>query len=680
MTNLSTAIDDARQQAFVGRRDELARFDEIIRGQGPARVLFVHGPGGIGKTALLDQFRIRGRSAGRTPVSIDGRDVDCSAAGLAAAFDRIAGSSAPAADLLLLDGYERFGPIDSWVRSEFLPSLDAGMVVVLAGREPPSAAWRTDPGWRAVATVQPLDALSPAESIELLERAGVRQSVDVRLAKLGRGHPLTLALLADAAVAGRDVPEDFADVPDLVQTLVTQVIGEVPSEAHAAGLAVCAHAWLTTEDLLRRAVGGDAPEVWAWLDSQAFVTRGVDGLYPHDLVRDALDADLQRRSPDRYLRVHRIVHEYVMARLRHPDTVDRQLWAHHKLWLHRRSPLSSAYWMIRDHGPVAVVPGVLGDHPAVLELIERFEGQESAAVAERWLAAQPENLFVVRSPTGLASFMFQVVYPTDPSLCDADPVVRTILDYAASTSPARPGEQVWIARYFGGSAGYQHDPYGVVIGAVAGSIEWVTRPLAWSFVPSVDPEFWGPGFSYIGFTEQLVTELAGCRYTVYGVDWRRLSVDAWIDLLGERELTGATGPPPAHLLRPPPLTRAEFDAALRSALRDLHRPERLQTNRLMGSTLAHGFAGADVDRLGAAIRAGIDQIGREPRASPLQRVLDRTFVRAAPTQEAAAEVLDLAFSTYRRHLAKAIERLTDLLWAVEIGQVRLELPSDLSTT
>ena len=53
---------------------------------------------------------------------------------------------APAADLLLLDGYERLGPIDSWVRSEFLPSLDAGMVVVLAGREPPSAAVAYRPG------------------------------------------------------------------------------------------------------------------------------------------------------------------------------------------------------------------------------------------------------------------------------------------------------------------------------------------------------------------------------------------------------------------------------------------------------------------------------------------------------------------------------------------------------
>jgi hypothetical protein len=52
-------------------------------------------------------------------------------------------------------------------------------------------------------------------------------------------------------------------------------------------------------------------------------------------------------------------------------------------------------------------------------------------------------------------------------------------------------------------------------------------------------------------------------------------------------------------------------------------------------------------------------------------VLHRTFVRAAPTQEAAAEVLGLPFSTYRRHLAKALDQVTELLWSVEIGTVRL---------
>ena len=49
----------------------------------------------------------------------------------------------------------------------------------------------------------------------------------------------------------------------------------------------------------------------------------------------------------------------------------------------------------------------------------------------------------------------------------------------------------------------------------------------------------------------------------------------------------------------------------------------------------------------------------------------RTYLRAAPTQEAAAEVLDLPLSTYRRYLAKALEQLTDLLWTVEIGGLHL---------
>ena len=91
----------------------------------------------------------------------------------------------------------------------------------------------------------------------------------------------------------------------------------------------------------------------------------------------------------------------------------------------------------------------------------------------------------------------------------------------------------------------------------------------------------------------------------------------------------------------------------------------------MGSALAVGYEGASGARLRSTLLGGIAHLAREPRGEALQRVLDRTFVRAAPTQEAAAELLGLPFSTYRRYLAKAVERLADLLWAVEIGEVRL---------
>jgi hypothetical protein len=86
---------------------------------------------------------------------------------------------------------------------------------------------------------------------------------------------------------------------------------------------------------------------------------------------------------------------------------------------------------------------------------------------------------------------------------------------------------------------------------VSSLIEWVSRPLAWSFVVVVDEATWGPIFDYIAFTRQLEVEFDGRVYVAYGNDWRRLPVGTWLDLMSEREHSGGTGPPPASRLRPP---------------------------------------------------------------------------------------------------------------------------------
>jgi hypothetical protein len=250
--------------------------------------------------------------------------------------------------------------------------------------------------------------------------------------------------------------------------------------------------------------------------------------------------------------------------------------------------------------------------------------------------------------------------------------VRAVLDETARISPARPGEQIVIGRFFSGAAEHQRDAHAVLAGGVGSTVEWVTRPLAWSFIATVDPGFWAPVFDYLAFTTRVAAEFAGREHTVFGLDWRRLPIGPWLHLMGERELTGATGPPPPELLLPPPLDRERFDETVRAALRDLQRPDRLQASPLMGSSLAVGFERPSVGRLRSVLVRAIEHVAREPRAETLARVLDRTFLRPAPTREAAAEVLGLVFSTYRRHLAKAVERLADLLWAVEIGEVSLD--------
>ena len=683
-TQLGDLLDDARRRTFVGRRRELASFLDALRDRSARRVLLVHGPGGIGKTTLLLELRTRARAVGRTVVLLDAREIDPSPEGFETAVATALGELPcsgrqhgvlPAGTVLLVDGYEQLSPVDGWLRQAFLPAQPADCVVVLAGRDAPAAPWRSDPGWRALVAVHRLDHFDEAESDELLARAGVAPPVRSHLVRLGRGHPLAMALLADLAVTGT-VPDRLAEAPDLVSALLESLLRGAPTEAHMLGLAACTKVWLTTEDLLRKVVGDDAAAVWAWLERRPFVTRGPHGLLPHDLARDVLDAEFERRWPERYRDLHRVVHDHVVAGLRAATGPDRQLLAQHLMYLHRRSPLTASISALRAQGSAAVVPARREDHDQVLAIVERFEGAESARLAERWLAEQPELLSVVRDGEGVAGFGFHVMHPTGSPLEERDPVVRAVLEHAARHGPVRPGEQIDVARFFAGRREYQRDPYALLVGAASSLPEWVSRPLAWAFVVVTDDAHWGPYFEYLAFTRQLEVELGGRPHVVYGNDWRRFPVDTWLDLMNEREHAGGTGPPPASLLRPPPLDRARFAAAVRSALQDLGRPDRLAGSPLMGSALAAAPGGASAERLRATVEDAIGCLADQPKGDLLGAVLRRTFVRAAPTQEAAAEVLGLPFSTYRRHLAKALEQLTDLLWAVEIGEVRLPARRD----
>ena len=479
-----------------------------------------------------------------------------------------------------------------------------------------------------------------------------------------------MALLADRAAAG-EVPDTLADAPDLISALLESFLHDAPSEAHLTGLATCAIAWLTTEDLLTRLVGDDAPAVWRWLARRPFVTSGPRGLFTHDLARDVLDAEFERRAPERYRACRWTIYVHAVAGLRAATGLDRQLHAQQLLYLLRSSPLADAISALRAQGSATVVPGVPGDHGQVCSIIERFQGPVSAGLARAWLAEHPDQLSVVRTGDGVAAFGYHVLCPGGSVLEDRDPVVRAVLDHVAREAPTRAGERVDIVRYLAGGPQDQHDQYALLVGTVSSIIEWLTRPLAWSFLVTVDVDHWQAFFDYLAFAPMLEVDVGGLRHVAYGLDWRRLPVDAWFDLMHERRRSGATGPPPAALMRPPPLDRTRFDAAVKGALQTLHRPDRLAANPLIGSALAATASRPSADQLRATIEDAVAYLGNQPKGQQLRAVLHRTYVRAAPSQEAAAEVLDLPLSTYRRYLAKALEQLTDLLWTVEIGDMRL---------
>jgi hypothetical protein len=143
-------------------------------------------------------------------------------------------------------------------------------------------------------------------------------------------------------------------------------------------------------------------------------------------------------------------------------------------------------------------------------------------------------------------------------------------------------------------------------------------------------------------------------------DWRAVPVRARLDRLlspGPRE------DPVEHELAV--LTREEFTDAVRKALRHLSRQGDLAANPLTRSRLLAGRADP-AHALRELLEDGIRDLGRDPRAGKPHRALDVTYLRGAPTQEAAAERLGLSFSTYRRHLIAGIDRLCADLWRREV--------------
>jgi hypothetical protein len=59
-------------------------------------------------------------------------------------------------------------------------------------------------------------------------------------------------------------------------------------------------------------------------------------------------------------------------------------------------------------------------------------------------------------------------------------------------------------------------------------------------------------------------------------------------------------------------------------------------------------------------------LAADPRDDKLLRAVDRTYLRPATTQEHAAELLGLPFSTYRRHLTQGVARIVADLWEREL--------------
>jgi hypothetical protein len=151
---------------------------------------------------------------------------------------------------ILLDTYETLAPLDDWIRETFLPQLTENVLIVIAGRHTPVAAWRSDPGWQSLVRLLPLRNLSPEESQTYLTKRNVPEAQHQAVLGFTHGHPLALSLVAEVLAQRQDIQFQLEAEPDIVKALLERFVQDLPTANHHMALEACTLVRLTTEALL----------------------------------------------------------------------------------------------------------------------------------------------------------------------------------------------------------------------------------------------------------------------------------------------------------------------------------------------------------------------------------------------------------------------------------------------
>ena len=696
--SLADRLMEARHNRFVGRGGELSVFESALRAESlPFYILHIFGPGGVGKTTLLQEFALLSERHGARPIYLDARHIDLSPDAfvktLGSLLGQYNGHSIPdileestQRTVILIDTYEVLTPLDSWLRTTFLPQLPDTVLTVMAGRNSPDVAWQGDSGWQDLVRIISLRNLSQEEGRAFLRKRGLPSDHQQGILEFTHGHPLALSLVAEVYSQRGHVGLHPEESPDVVKTLMERFVQQVPGPAHRTALEACALVRITTETLLGEMLGmptsGPASEgvhtLFDWLRELSFIESSAEGIFPHDLARETLAADLRWRNPDWYVELHNRARTYYTNRLSQTSGLAQQRLMLDTVFLHRENAVIRSFFDWQTTGSMIPYPLDVSDIPELEKMLTMYEGEESAKIAAHWFGKYPQNVTVWRdlegSPLG---FMLSLpLHQLDDKDAKRDPAVESTKQFLERHAPIRADEVAILFRFWMARDTYQGiSPIQSLI-FIQVAKQYLTTPnLAFTFFPCADPDFWTAILSYAELTRypEADFEVRGKRYGIYGHDWRVMNPAAWIARLAEKEVAGtgqaASAPPTDPVIS---LSRDEFGEALKQALQEYARKGGLTGNPLLRSRLVSEAAAKGTQERTEILKSKIAEAAEglrvHPRDEKLFRAVDQTYLHPAATQEAAAELLDLPFSTYRRHLTSGIQRLTEILWLQEIGE------------
>lgn len=690
MARIADILTKARKQHFTGREKEIAEFRQLLNEtELSTHIIFLYGPAGQGKTTILKEFTEL-CSANKNPfIYLDGRDVIPSAAGFHEALCNALNVSSiqkvfdtfeknTNTFVLFIDTYKKLSALDNWLREEFLPQLPGNILTVFAARNHPSPQWISNPDWQNLIKTIQLRNFSVEESRSYLEKRKVPSVQYDKILDFTHGHPLALSLVADLFLQNPD--KDFSpdDSPDIVQTLLKHFLLKVPSPAHKTALEICALTYVTTESLLASVMGlENASELFEWLKNLSFIENNKLGLFPHDLARESLIADLKWRNPDWFVELYGKAADYYIHKLENASGEEQRKHLFMLTYLQRNHPMVRPFYNWEESHEYWVDLMKPEDVKPLTKMVEDFYGAESVKRFKICLNHPAAQVWVWRSPINKqCAFVMRInINEIDANGKIKDPVIGKVVDFANAEFHLRKGEVCTIFCFWMAAETHQN------ISKLQSSIFLFitqyylsTKGLAVHLLSVTNPDFWKTLLNYYGMEHVPMLDYTANNIPrgFYMHDWRKTPPKLWLNSLGRKGNAGYVKAKAEQLKKEMlVLNEEEFFASVYSALKDYHSDKKLEANPLTQSRFVlHAVAENNSEQepiavLKEKIDAALKDIEESPRYDALHRLLYRTFINPVGSQEQTAEFLTLPFSTYRRHLKKAATLVFDILWKQE---------------
>lgn len=299
-SSLRDTVAAADADRFVGRSEQLRAFDELLAADTAHRVLFVHGAGGVGKSALLRAMQRRCAHRGLRAVAIDGRSpVETVFAAIAAA--------AQAPVVVFIDEADALGAALPAVRDRLLDDLVSTSRVVLAGRHRPDPSWREN-RLDVILREAAVPPLAEDDADRLLALRGVAPDRRPEILRFAQGSPLALTVASAPAATGPGAGAgSAASAPaalgsgELEERPTAWLTGRERLDTDAELIEVAAIAPLVDARLLAAALPGrPTREAIATLAGLAVTERVGGRVALHGVLAAAVRARLRESAPQRF--------------------------------------------------------------------------------------------------------------------------------------------------------------------------------------------------------------------------------------------------------------------------------------------------------------------------------------------------------------------------------------------